>query len=41
MLKDGVTPDLITTFLLADVAHLLQNNLVSMECHCGQEDNLI
>ena len=29
-------PDLVTTFLLADVAHLQQTNLVSTECHCGQ-----
>ena len=29
-------PDLITTFLLAEVAHLQQNNLVSKEWHCGQ-----
>ena len=29
-------PDLVTTFLLAEVAHLQQNNLVSTEWHCGQ-----
>ena len=28
-------PDLITTFLPADLAHLQQNTLVSKECHCG------
>ena len=28
-------PDLVTTFLLAEVAHLQQNNLVSTEWHCG------
>ena len=29
-------PDLNTTFLLADLAHLRQTTLVSTECHCGQ-----
>ena len=29
-------PDLVATFLLAEVAHLQQNNLVSTEWHCGQ-----
>ena len=29
-------PDLVTTFLFAEVAHLQQNNLVSTEWHCGQ-----
>ena len=29
-------PDPVTTFLLAEVAHLQQNNLVSTEWHCGQ-----
>ena len=28
-------PDPVTTFLLAEVAHLQQNNLVSTEWHCG------
>ena len=29
-------PNLITTSLLAEVAHLQQDNLVLTECHCGQ-----
>ena len=29
-------PDLVTTFLLAEVAHLQQNSLVSTEWHCDQ-----
>ena len=29
-------PDPVTTFLLAEVAHLQQNHLVSTEWHCGQ-----
>ena len=29
-------PDLVTTFLHEEVAHLQQNNLVSTEWHCGQ-----
>ena len=29
-------PDLITTCLLIEVAHLQQDDLVSTSCHCGQ-----
>ena len=32
----GHLPDLVTTFLLADVAHMQQNNLISTEWHFGQ-----